>query len=85
MAEKSATRGASVLCALVVSFVVSFASQAAFVDFVVTNIDIDHEGTPLTVYTVAARFDGPQDGPQDGPSPQKPHWPPYKHSTVTLA
>ena len=61
MAEKSATRGASVLCALVVSFVVSFASQAAFVDFVVTNIDIDHEGTPLTVYTVAARFDGPQD------------------------
>lgn len=81
MAEKSATRGASVLCALVVSFVVSFISEAAFVDFVVTNIDIDHEGTPLTVYTVAARFDGPQ----DGPSPQKPHWLPYKHSTVTLA
>ena len=57
MAEKSATRGASVLCALAVSFI----SEAAFVDFVVTNIDIDHEGTPLTVYTVAARFDGPQD------------------------
>jgi hypothetical protein len=36
-------------------------ADAAFVRYVVTAIDVEHEGKELTVYTVAARFDGAQD------------------------
>jgi len=36
-------------------------AQAAFVKYVVTAVDVDHEGVALTVYTVAARFDGAAD------------------------
>jgi len=35
--------------------------DAAFVRLVVTAIDVDEAGKQLTVYTVAARFDGPKD------------------------
>jgi hypothetical protein len=50
---------------LVLAGVVSCASRADFVRYVVTAIDVEHEGengsTPLTVYTLSARFDGPKD------------------------
>lgn len=40
---------------------VALPCEGAFVRYVVTAIDVEHEGTPLTVYTLAARFDGPKD------------------------
>lgn len=36
-------------------------ADAAFVRYVVTAIDVEHQGQQLTVYTVAARFDAPND------------------------
>jgi hypothetical protein len=54
-------QGASVLLAAVVSCALHSAAFAGFVGYVVTSADIEHEGRPLTVYTVSARFDGAQD------------------------
>lgn len=54
--------GAGVLPAAAVSFLLCAASvNAAFVRLVVTAIEVDEAGKQLTVYTVAARFDGPND------------------------
>lgn len=40
---------------------ISARAEASFVRLVVTAIDVDEGGKQLTVYTVAARFDGPND------------------------
>ena len=47
--------------ALAVALCTTTAAEAAFVRYVVTAVDVAHEGKELTVYTVAARFDGAAD------------------------
>lgn len=48
---------------LAVGAAVAFAvpAHAGFVGYIVTAIDVELDGKSLTVYTVAARFDGPKD------------------------
>lgn len=50
-----------IAAAVLLAWTPATVSCGAFVGYVVTAIDVDHEGTPLTVYTVSARFDATDD------------------------
>lgn len=47
--------------AVTVGLAVTASASANFVSLVVTSANVTHSGQALTVYTVAARFDGPTD------------------------
>ena len=54
-------RAGMLLACAVACLPIASDARAAFVRLVITAIDVDEAGKQLTVYTVAARFDGPND------------------------